>query len=280
MKLRTSILATLEYSGHFSFPLKYKELFSRLINVKTNNKTLRTQAALMQSKGEIVLTNSYFHLPHKASLVTSRLSRSRSSFNKLIIANQYATQLSRLPGVMAIYLTGSLAVNNANVNDDIDFMIITQPGRLWLTRIITTIYCEFVRIRRRPQSSDNNNALCLNLYLTPDSFSIPHEKRSLYTAYELIQATPLYDPQNTHSGLLNSNLWLKSYLPNYVITSQQNHHIYKRSKNVFMRALEYIAYQLQYMYMSHKITNEFITHDAVFFHPNNPGSKILAKLKL
>jgi hypothetical protein len=135
--------------------------------------------------------------------------------------------------------------------------------------------------------------VCLNLYLTPNSVEIPLSKRSLYTAYELIQAVPLYDPYDTQALLLASNPWIQDFLPNVIIRSDppvqaglqgRASHPYSKAGRVGSKGIvEYIelfCFSLQYLYMKNKITREYITRDVAFFHPSNPGSKILKKLQL
>jgi hypothetical protein len=235
-------------------------------------------------------TGKYFHLPGKMKLVRERHNRAKSSISKWELAQKYASLLSRVPGIVALYLTGSLAVKNANSDDDLDFMIITSPNQLWLTRLLATAYCEFLGIRRRPKASSVSNQLCLNLYLTTSSLSIPGFKHSLYTAYELIQAVPLYDPMGTQSLLFANNSWLSSYLPNFVkgtvpprsdllskswLSAKMFSRATARPGQTLLDTLDLLAFKLQLLYMSHKITKEYITRDSAFFHPHSPGQDII-----
>ena len=281
MTLRQAILATLAYSDHFGFPLTLPELQTRLIQFPVTHPILtRSLSALIQS-GSIFFTRGYYHLPGRAKLVAQRLSRAKLSAPLIARAHNLAASLSVVPGVLAIYLTGSLAMQNTPGDADIDLMIITQPGHLWTTRLLLTPYTHLHGLRRTPHSINNSGKLCLNLYLSPSSFCLPPPKRSLYSAYELIQAVPLYDPHNTHSALLAANPWVKSYLPNYLlpkVSLLQNWNSAKLQN--FWAPIESLAYHLQLAYMRPHLTREYITIDSAFFHPHNPGEKILHKLSL
>lgn len=279
--LADSILQTLKYSDHFGFPLTLSEIHSRLIEVKIRQIRLIHPIRLMLKSGIISQTDSYYHLPNRTSLVARRLKRVQLSYAQLTRARSLAKRLGRLPGVMAIYLTGSLAMANSDLGSDIDLMIITQPGKLWTTRLILTLYTSLLRLRRTPGSTQNSGKVCLNLYLTPMSYELPSHKQSLYTAYELIQAVPLYDPHHTRIALLTSNHWLKKYLPNSPAGPGPAgpKHLPARPGPIGTM-LELLAYHLQLWYMRPRLTREYITKNSAFFHPHDPGAKVLKKLQV
>lgn len=271
-----SVLLTLTYSDHFGFPLTLEELKTRLVGPFSNTLLTSTLSKMLR-KGEIIKTANYYHLPEKELLVSRRESRKTISLPQLAQAKEIAAKFGNVKGVLAIYLTGSLAMSNSNTNSDIDLMIITENHRLWTTRILLTIYAELRGLRRRPHSPHSSGKVCLNLYLTPESFTLPTSKRSLYTAYELIQAIPLYDPHNTHPDLLLANSWIHSFLPNYPLP-KGGFLVPKGSDSKGINILEYLAYNLQLLYMRPKLTCEYITPDSAFFHPLNPGIEVLKKL--
>lgn len=212
-----------------------------------------------------------------------RTQRARDSAPLLARAHRLSQLISSTPNILAIYLTGSLALHNASSHADIDFMIITQPNRLWTTRLLLTLYTSLLGLRRTPHSTRNTARLCLNLYLTPSTYHLPASKQSLYTAYELIQAVPLYDPHNTRADLLSANAWITDYLPNWKGTVPKRNSRLQAEKGssadegtvpIVVRLLESLCYHLQLLYMKNKITREYITQDSAFFHPRDPSPKV------
>jgi predicted nucleotidyltransferase len=276
------IIQTLTYSDHFDFPLTIEELSLRLIKTHCSKESLKKELTSLVSKKRIKKTGQYYSLPTRAGLITERLRRQQISAPQFQTAQNLAQRLGKIPGVIAIYLTGSLAMRNSVPTSDIDFMIITQNNKLWTTRFLLTLYTSLIGLRRTPGSKQNTGKLCLNLYLTPKSYLLPQTKRSLYTAYELIQAVPLFDPQNTQKDLLTHNQWIKEYLPNSRVptTITKLRTLQNASVHSFSYLLESFLFHLQFFYMKNKITREFITKDAAFFHPQDPSSKILKKLTL
>jgi len=287
-KVNISILKTLKYSDHFGFPLTVSEIHQRLISQTTHSKeqVIKSLESMVKNN-QIQRSGEYYFLPGKIKLVTARQNNLKSSKPQLARVKQLAHKLSQIPFVKAIYLTGSLAMNNSKTDSDIDFMIITKEGRLWTTRFILTLYTSLLGLRRTPGSRKNAGKLCLNLYLTPESYVLPAHKQSLYTAYELIQAVPVYDPEGTRTALLAANPWIKKFLANFNLPSrfdQSERTLLKRNsrlqaeegpaaagRRVLMGTIENLLFNLQYLYMRPKLTREYITINSAFFHPHDPS---------
>lgn len=275
-----SILSTLSYSDHFGFPLTLSEIHLRLIAPTRISQTrLRQTLNSLLKSGAIIQTANYYHLPSRSSLVTRRQKREQSSLQLRLRAHHLAHQIAKAPGVLAVYLTGSLSVSNAPPSADIDLLIIARPRRLWTTRAILTLITTILGLRRTPNSTNNQGKICLNLYLTPDSYLIPPQKRNLYTAYELIQAIPLYDPYRTHRDLLFANRWVQDYLPNQPAgPGPAGPSDLPAGPGPIKTLLEYLLYRLQLAYMKRRITCEHITKDSAYFHPRDPGRVATAKV--
>lgn len=294
--IQTSILQTLKYSDHFGFPLTISEIKLRLVGARSSRPQIIHAINQMLKQSQIEQLGDYFYLPGRKYLISRRFKRSKTSAPQLVSAKTIAYSLSHIPGVLAIYLTGSLAMSNSGPDADIDFMIIAEPNRLWTTRLLLTLYTEFLGLRRRPQSHHASGKICLNLYLTPDSYLLPPFKQSLYTAYELIQAVPLYDPHDTHTSLLTANPWIHQYLPNVILVSdlsprsdllrRRPQGVFSRHQNTIRRPgrtligfIEFCCYHLQLFYMKSKLTREYITPNSAFFHPHDPGASVLKKVR-
>lgn len=278
-QLIEAVIRTLKYSDHFDYPLTFAELSVRLVKVRLSKPALKKLLQNLEKSKKIIKTNGSYHLPNRQAIVKIKQSRRNPSQQLFQKAKHLAHKLSIFPSVMGVFLTGSLAVGNAHAGDDIDLLIITKPGLLWTTRLFLTLYTTILGLRRTPGSTSIKGKLCLNLYLTTNSLAIPTSKHSLYTAYELIQVVPLYDPHRIHPQLLRSNTWISDYLPNYLVP-RSTPAIYHEPSTTYQKIFEKIAYTLQYLYMQPKITREYITADAAFFHPHDPSRSLSAKIKL
>jgi hypothetical protein len=105
--------------------------------------------------------------------------------------------------VRMIAVTGSLAVDNAEAGDDVDYLIVTAPGRLWLTRTLVMAVVRFAALR--------GVTLCPNYIISETALGLP--ERDVYTARELVQMAPVAG-LDTYDRMLAANDWYAAFLPN------------------------------------------------------------------
>ena len=114
-------------------------LSMKLVSGKKNQglSFLRPQDA----KGETLFSRKgkYYFLPGRSHIVSLRQQREQFSKTKWLIARRVGEQLKKFPFIIAIFVTGALAMNNCPKDDDIDLMLVTYPNTLWITRF-SSIY--------------------------------------------------------------------------------------------------------------------------------------------
>lgn len=201
---------------------------------------------------------------------------------KIEKAKRIARFLSFFPTITLVAVTGSLAVDNASEDDDLDFFIVTHADTLWLTRPLIILFLKAMGLRRPPSLPEHHSSIvadkvCDNLWLDETALSLPKNKRNLYTAHEVLQAKPLSDRGDTYSRFILANSWTKKYLANaYKLANSNFPSLYQRRGTSLLRQgevapkpnwLNYLAFKLQYSYMKSKITRETISLHAAYFHP-------------
>ncbi len=273
--LDDAVLLTLAYSDIFATPLTFSQIYQRLIGVKTTPKQLHQSLTRLRSQQRLEFQQDFYFLPSRQAIIKLHIQRQTISQQKLKRAKILAAKLTNLPSVLAIYLTGSLAVNNASPSADIDFLIITSPNWLWTTRFLLNSLLDIFHLRRKPNDQFSNNKLCLNLYLTPHSLTLPSSKRNLHSAYELLQLQPLFERYHFQSHFYQANRWLFNYLPNFEFTQPTKPLNFINSFNFF----EPFLYSLQYRHMRSRITNELISRHYAFFHPKPLYPQIISQLR-
>ena len=266
--IQEAILLTLAYSDIFSTPLTFSALHQRLIGYRTTRSQLRQTLDKLLQQGRLEFHQPYYHLPGRKAIIATFTHKQSLSLAKKRFAQSLAQKLALFPSIIAIYLTGSLAVDNASSRDDIDFLIITQPHTLWTTRFFLNLILDVFQLRRRPrQTESTTNKLCLNLFLTSQSLSLPRAKRNLHSAYELIQLKPLIEKQPLLPLIYQHNPWLKSYLPNFNFPSPSSFPL--PSPFLHLNFLEPLLFRLQRLYMTSRLTHELIHPQYAFFHPRS-----------
>src|SRR4029453_6705708 len=122
-------------------------------------------------------------------------------------ARRWARFFAAAPFVRMIAVTGSLAVDNAEADCDIDLFVVTEPGRLWLCRAFffsVALACNAMGIRPR---------LCPNYLVTSRALELETADCDYYVARELAQMIPLWG-QVTYESLRARNAWMIELQPN------------------------------------------------------------------
>ena len=213
VELKKAVLSTLAYADIFDYPLKKEEIWRFLLS------DIRYQI-LDVSKGlkelpEVSQKNNFYFLKEREHLVLLRKKRERWSKEKLKIAQKVANWLKIIPTIKMVAVTGALAMENSNENDDIDLLIITSKSRLWLTRFLTVILLELVANRRHPADKEVKDKICLNMFLDEGHLEVPKKEQDLFSAHEVCQLKVLWDKNGIYQKFLKANLWSKKYLANW-----------------------------------------------------------------
>ncbi len=199
----TDVLKTILYFDVFSYPLKEEEivLFSR-----DNNNDTKTLSALKKLKRqEIINYKDGFYFIEDSSKIERRKKGNILSEKRLKTAMRYSRIMSWFPYVKAIMLSGSISKGYMGVNDDIDYFIITQPGRLWIARTLLTLFKKIFLL-------NSYRNFCINYFTDADNLSV--KERTRYAATEIVFLLPAFN-LSMYRKILIDNPWVKSYYPEF-----------------------------------------------------------------
>jgi len=200
--LQQAVLECLAYSDVFDYPLTADEVWRRLPYeaCRQEVEAALTSAALDEL---VVATPPYFVLRGREHLAAVRARRAEASRRLFVAARRYGRMIASLPFVRMVAVTGALAAGNSEEDDDIDYLIVTAPGRLWLARTLTMAVVRLAALR--------GVTLCPNYLIAEDALACPD--RDIYTARELLQMRPLCGAE-AYRRMLEANAWWRDYLPN------------------------------------------------------------------
>jgi predicted nucleotidyltransferase len=301
--LEKAIVNTLQYHGLFEYPLERDEIWKYLIfklpitnyqfSIKhsISNDQFTNELKKLRENKRVGYKRGYYFLTGKEKTVGLRLKREKFSKKKIKIAKKVAKILGKTPWVKMIGISGALAMNNCDEDDDIDLMVITAENKLWTTRFLCVVILELLGVRRRPSDRGFRDKVCLNMLIDETALELGREKpasakgfgearRNLYTAHEIAQMKMIFDRDNTYKRFLIANKWVRKYLPNAIKTKNLIRQLADKSQKNRRACCDFIEnfiYQLQRKYMSAKITNEQIGKHFAFFHPKNRGKTIINK---
>jgi hypothetical protein len=253
--------AALNYSDKFNYPLTLSEIWYW--------QPFTSHSAKFFSHWPYQ-KNSLLFLPGRGTLVTLRRQRFITSLPKWAKAKKIGRILSFFPTISAIFITGSLSMNNSPAGDDIDFMIITSPHTLWFTRALVDVLLSTFKLRRT--ASRITNKICDNLWLDENHLLIT--KQNLYTAHEILQAKCIFTRGSVYPQFVSQNSWVKNYLPiAYRETMKQFGSLgqleIRSIRNLLLWSLNLLFFFLQYLYMRPRLTSEKIGLGYAFFHPHD-----------
>lgn len=121
-------------------------------------------------------------------------------------AHKWARILGRLPGVAAIFLSGSLAQGRAKKTSDIDILVIAHPGQIWTARCGVFLLLRVCGRLAKPHH--HAGQLCPNHFLTADALEI--REKDAYSANLFAHNIPLHDPWNVFADFYERNhLWVQ-----------------------------------------------------------------------
>ncbi|MEW5988023.1 MAG: hypothetical protein AB1791_15430 [Chloroflexota bacterium] len=203
-QIEAAIVRTVAYVDVFDYPLTLNEVHRYLVETAA---PLATVQAIL-SNGRLIphrlsQHQGYFALPGREELIAVRQRRAGVAQMMWPAALRYGRVIHTLPFVRMVAITGSLAVDNVEPEADVDYLIVTQPGRLWLCRALVIL---LVRVAAR-----QGFQLCPNYFVSERSLLF--QEQNLYAARELTQMVPIAG-LSLYYQMRQLNSWTAAFLPN------------------------------------------------------------------
>ncbi len=211
-----AILATLAYYDQFNRPLTAQEITQRLIGWQANEAQIT--AALAHSpllRRCVVVEGGYCHLAGRMDLVSRYEALAGARAQKWRRIERFSRVIASMPFVRCILVGGSLANGSATPGSDLDLIVLTAEGRLWLARtVISALRRVWNLFHRRPLRTSKQDRIDLLFMASPAGFTSPHQ--SLYAAILLRNAIVAYDEAGVAEQYHAANPWVQGYCPSLV----------------------------------------------------------------
>lgn len=282
--LENSVLKTVVYADIFRFPMIVDEIVKYLMITGVYSSPAVTKSLTSLLKKEMLSSDgTYVYLPGRSRLVALRKKREIASVAKFNKAMRIARILSYIPSIQAVFLTGAVAMQNAEPDDDIDVMIITDSHTLWSSRLMVSLLLSYLRVRRHADSIAVSDLVCANLYLDTLALAVPRKARSVYTAHEVLQVKVLFDRNQMAEAFLKKNSWVWDHLAtpekqeNQLFSgasTDQGYTLFQYVIVLLMKLFNEPSYWFQLWYMRSKRTTERIDRHAAYFHPRDSAGMV------
>ncbi|MFZ4620826.1 MAG: nucleotidyltransferase domain-containing protein [Bacteroidota bacterium] len=208
-ELHNDILKTVAYFDLFEYPLTAEQIYSFLPRNSVTKEYVNASVQFLASKERLSYNGGFYFLPTANPVVTSeRIDREARAKRMLSFARIVAAFIKQFPFVRGIFITGSLSKNVADRSSDIDFMIVTAPERLWIVRMMLTMFRKIFLLGSRKY-------FCTNYYVTEQGLTL--DRRNTYTALEVVTTKVLWNKE-AFLEYQKHNAWTKQFLPNISIS--------------------------------------------------------------
>jgi len=195
-----AILQTLAYADVFDYPLTGDEIYRYLTGRRSQRGEIEPAIEHIPA---IRCTQGLYTLAGRENLAELRRQRAIASRRLWPLAVSWGNVINRLPFVRMLAVTGSLAVDNLDGGADIDYLVVTEPGRLWLCRALVLLVRRF--------ALRDGVTICPNYIITLNRLEFLDH--SLYSAHEIAQMVPLAG-MAVYAQVRARNSWMEGYLPN------------------------------------------------------------------
>jgi hypothetical protein len=221
-----AVVRSLLYSAVFDYPLTEKELFENSTVSCSRNEfpallNRLVEKSLLQKQGEFYFTNE-----GGDSTIIKRLKGNAGAASMMDTAYRYSRKIASFPFVRGICLSGALSKNYYDEKGDIDYFIITEPGRLWICRSLLIL-----RYKLLPKNK--KKFWCVNYFVSADNLEIPD--KNAFTSTELAHLIPAFN-YKAYTDLLDKNEWYRKSFPNKGLHSDS--HCLEVRPSFFKRLIE------------------------------------------
>ncbi len=200
-----AVLHTLLYFEIFSYPLTAEEAFHYCGESGVAMHEVTKKLESLVSQGKVFQFGIYFQTKNDNSWAPARVECNRLADQFLPIAHRRAKLIGNFPFVRAVCVSGSLSKHSMRPDGDIDFFVITEPGRLWLARTLLVLFKKVLLF-------NSHKYFCVNYFIDTDHLEI--EEKNLFTATESVTLLPMYG-QEVYEAFCAANTWAWEQYPNF-----------------------------------------------------------------
>jgi len=197
-----AVLKVLAYFDIFQYPLTAAEIHEYM-NIKgITMADLKFELENLVQRHVLKRTGTYYYFDD-ATCVLRREQANEYSQQLLKETLKYTKIISRFPFVRGICISGSLSKQNAHLDADVDYFIITAKNRLWICRTLLALYKKIFLLNSRKY-------FCINYFVDMENLAIID--KNIYTATEIAFLLPVFNSE-TFLQFLAENTWVSDYYP-------------------------------------------------------------------
>ncbi len=198
-----ALLRTLAYFDLFDHPLRLDELLRFRDGGPDETGSLLAALCDLEQRGLVVSEDGFWGLRNTFATTRERADDEARAKARLPKALSMSSRIAAFPFVRAVFISGSMSKGRLAPDGDIDFFVITAPGRLWIARTLLILYKKIFLLNSRRD-------FCVNYFLDTEHLAV--EDRNRFTATELVTLIPTYGNGATET-FFQRNQWAFEHYP-------------------------------------------------------------------
>jgi len=251
--IKEAIYKTIVFFDIFDYPLTAFEIWQYL-DVKCEINDLEESLSSIDTD-KIERQNALYFLKNRSNIIETRTRRYNYSDRKIKRALRISKMFRFIPWIKMIAIGNIIGNNNLKDGSDIDFFIVSDKKRIYLTRFFTTLVTKFLLLR--PRVNNVRDKICLSFYISDDCADLSslhlNKHKDLYFVYWMANLLPIYEKNNYYKLFIEKNTWIRDALPNWqqaLVSSHRNvveykSFFYKEIIDLFVGGLEKELRELQ-----------------------------------
>lgn len=197
------IIKTLLYFDIFRHPLTKEELFLNHPD-PVNAEEIEVALKRLLSDKMVYGFDDFYLLKDDKEYVHARIKANRKGLRYQKLGTRISRLISSFPYVRAVALSGSVSKGVVGNKGDIDYFIITEPGRLWICRTFLIAFKKLFLFNSRKY-------FCLNYFIDIENLVLT--EKNIFTATELMHLYPTVNSELLEKLIIH-NSWAGEFYPN------------------------------------------------------------------
>lgn len=200
-----SVLKFIAYFDVFEFPLTKKELIN-FCGKGNSPEVFSAEINQLIQSSRIHSFENYYFLPGRKQIIAKRKENEKRAgkyFSKIPV---WVRLIARFPFVRSVCISGSLSKGTMPEKGDVDYFIITEPGKLWICRTLLILFKKIFLL-------NSKKYFCVNYFLDTNNPEVPD--KNIFTATEIVFLLPVAGDEY-YQKFIQSNNWVKEYYPGFI----------------------------------------------------------------
>jgi hypothetical protein len=181
------------------------------LNCSATKEKVEETLELLTQQQHIVKEHHLFALNDCADTIKTRQSSIDHNAKLKRIGFLMGKLIGFFPFVKAVFISGSVSKNGAKADDDVDFFIIAQAGRVWIAKLFLIAFKKLFLF-------NSKKYFCINFIIGADNLEIA--KKNIYTATEAVSIIPITQNATVANFQLANKTWLANFFPNHPFVNQ------------------------------------------------------------